>query len=147
MEFEVEDNHINSNSVTAMASGIHITIPPFHENSGENAKGWVAQFNNFADAHNFNENRKRQTMPFYLKDHALAWYNTQSPETKGDLALLTTGLETRFNDSDGLDSDMALLSLSQLPNESCNNFLTRILKVTTNKDYAESLITGIELKG
>ena len=47
-------------------------------------------------------------MPFYIKDHALAWYNAQSPETKGDLALLTTGLETRFNGSDGLDSDIAL---------------------------------------
>ena len=145
LEFEVEDNYIDFNST--MASGIHIAMPPFHGNSGENAKDWVAWFNNFADAHNFNENKKRQTMPFYLKDHALAWYNAQPPEIKGDLALLTTGLETRFNGSDGLDSDMALLSLSQLPNESCNNFFTRILKVTTNKDYPESLITGIALKG
>ena len=67
-------------------------------------------------------------MPFYLKDHAWAWYNAQSPETKGDLALLTTGLETRFNGSDGLDSDMALLPLSQLPKESCINFLQGYLK-------------------
>ena len=127
-----------------MASGIHITIPPFNGNSGENAKDWVAWFNNFVDAHNFNENKKRQTMPFYLKDHALAWYNAQSPETKGHLALLTTALENRFNGSDGLDSDMALLSLSQLPNESCNNFFKGTLRVTTNKDYPESLITVIE---
>ena len=34
-------------------------------------------------------------MPFYLKDHALAWYNAQSSETKGDLAQLTIALETR----------------------------------------------------
>ena len=61
-----------------------------------------------AIAHNFNENKKRQTMPFYLKDHALAWYNAQSPETKGDLALLTNALENRFNGSDGLDNDMGL---------------------------------------
>ena len=105
-----------------MASGIHITMPLFHGNFGENAKGLVAWFNNFVDEHNFNKNKKRQTMPFYLKDHALAWYNTQPPETKGDLALLTNALKNRFNGSDGLDSDMALLSLSQLPNESCNIF-------------------------
>ena len=91
-----------------MASGIHITMPPFHGNSGENAKGWVAWFDNFADAHNLNENKKRQTMPLYLKDHALAWYNAQSPEAKGVLALLTTALENRFNGSEGLDSDMSL---------------------------------------
>ena len=36
---EVVDNYIDFNS--AMASGIHITMPPFHGNSGENAKaGW-----------------------------------------------------------------------------------------------------------
>ena len=125
LEFEVEDNQIDSNS--AMACGIHITLPPSHGNSGDNAKDWVAWFNNLADVNKFYENKKRQTMPFYLKDIALAWYNAQSAETKGDLALLTTALETRFNGGDGLDSVMALLSLSQLPNESCNNFFTRIL--------------------
>lgn len=86
-------------------------------------------------------------MPFYLKDHALAWYNAQTPETKADQGALTGAMENRFNGSDGLDADMALLSLSQLPNESCNNFFTRILKVTSNKDYPESLVTGIALKG
>ena len=45
LEFEVEDNHIDSNS--AMASDIHITMPQFHGNSGEKAKDWVAWFNNF----------------------------------------------------------------------------------------------------
>ena len=36
---EVEDIYIDFNST--MASGIHITMPPFHGNSGENDKaGW-----------------------------------------------------------------------------------------------------------
>ena len=36
---EVEDNYVDFNST--MASGIHITMPQFHGNSGENAKvGW-----------------------------------------------------------------------------------------------------------
>ena len=37
-------------------------------------QGWVAWFTNCADAHNFNEKKKRQTMPFYLKDQALLLY-------------------------------------------------------------------------
>ena len=150
LETETElDQNITVNPVTTppdMASGFHITMPPFHGNSGENAKDWVAWFNNFADAHRFNADKRRQTMPFYLKDHALAWYNAQTPETKADQGALTEAMENRFNGSDGLDADMALLSLSQLPNESCNNFFTRILKVTSNKDYPESLVTGIALK-
>ena len=126
LEFEVEDNYIDFNS--AMASGIHITIPPFHGNSGENAKDWVAWFNNFADAHNFNKNKKRQTMPFYLKDHAWTWYNAQSPETKGDLGLLTTGLRP---------DSMAVMAWSVIwPYYHCHNsqmslvitFLQRYLK-------------------
>ena len=92
------DSSINLSNLEfeAMASGIHITMPLFHGNSGENAKGWVARFNNFADEHNFNENKTRQTMPFYLKDHALAWFNAQSPEAKGYLALLTTAVENKI---------------------------------------------------
>ena len=85
-------------------------------------------------------------MPFCLKGHALTWYNAQTPETKADQDALTEAMENRFNGSDGLNADMALLSLSKLPNESCNNFFTRILKVTSYKDYPESLVTGIALK-
>ena len=107
---------------------------------------WLTWFNNFADAHNFNEDRRRQTMPFYLKDHALAWYNSQTNETKGNLRALTMAMQNRFNGSDGLDSDLALLTLTQQPNESFANYFTRILKVTSNRDYPESLLTGIALK-
>ena len=106
---------------------------------------WLTWFNNFADAHNFNEDRRRQTMPFYLKDHALAWYNSQTNETKGNLRALTMAMQNRFNGSDGLDSDLALLTLTQQPNESFANYFTKILKVTSNRDYPESLLTGIAL--
>ena len=131
---------------TEMAS-FHITMPPFHGNTGENAKDWIGWFTNFADAHGFNADKRRQTMPFYLKDHALAWYNAQTPELKANQENLTAAMQLRFNGSDGLDADMALLSLTQLPSESCNNYFTRILKVTQNKEYPDSLVTGIALKG
>lgn len=137
----------SDHSSAIMATGFHITMPPFHGNSGERADEWLTWFNNFADAHNFNDDKRRQTMPFYLKDHALAWYNSQTTETKADLRALTTAMTDRFNGSDGLDSDMALLTLSQQQSESCANYFTRILKVTSNKDYPESLLTGIALKG
>lgn len=137
----------NNNHSADMAAGFHITMPPFHGNSGERADEWLTWFNNFADAHNFNEDKRRQTMPFYLKDHALAWYNSQPADTKADLRALTAAMTDRFNGSDGLDSDMALLTLSQQPSESCASYFTRILKVTSNKNYPESLLTGIALKG
>ena len=110
---------------TEMAS-FHITMPPgFHGNT--NAKDWIGWFINFADAHGFNADKRRQTMPFYLKDHALAWYNAQPPALEANQADLTAVMQLRFNGSDGLDADMVLLSLTQLPSESCNNYFTRIL--------------------
>lgn len=60
---------------------------------------------------------------------------------------LTMAIQNRFNGNDGLDNDLALLTLTQQPNESCANYFTRILKVTSNRDYPESLFTGIALKG
>ena len=152
LEDTIFDQNLNSSfsttvSDSVMATNFHIVMPPFHGIPGERADERLTWSRNFADAHNFNEDRRRQTMPFYLKDHALAWYNSQSSETKGKLRALTTVLQTRFNGSDGLDSDLALLTLSQQPNESCANYFTRILKVTSNRDYPESLLTGIALKG
>ena len=101
----------------------------------------MARFKNFADVHNFNENKKRQTMPFYLKDHALTWYNTQTPETKGGLALLTTALENRFNGSDGLDSDMAL-SWVKVQNFKFLTFEIQILKLAA----CHQIINNIKFK-
>ena len=63
-------------------------------NPGERADEWLSWFNNFADAHNFDVDRRHQTMSFYLKDHALSWYNSQTNETKGNLRALTTALQT-----------------------------------------------------
>ena len=131
-----------------MASNFHITLSPFHGNSGERADDeWLVWFTNYADAHGFNADKRRQTMPFFLKDHALTWYNSLTTPIKADFDQLTTAMKTRFNGSDGLDSDMALLTLTQQPGESCSNYFTRILKVTSNRQYPETLLTSIALKG
>ena len=115
LEDTIFDQNLNSSfsttvSDSVMATNFRIAIPPFHGKPGERADEWLTLFNNFTDTHNFNEDRRRQTMPFYLTDHPLAWYNSQTNETKGNLRALTTALQTRFNGSDGLDGDLACLS-------------------------------------
>ena len=132
---------------TWQKQSFHIEMPPFHGNTGENATDWIGWFTNSADTHGFNAVKRRQNLAFYLKDHALAGYNAQPPALKANQADLTAAMQLRLNGSDGLDADMALLSLTQLPSESCNNYFTRILKVTQNKEYTDSLVTGIALKG
>lgn len=125
----------------------HITISPFHGNPGERAEEWLAWYNNFADVYNYNEDKRLRMLPFYLKDHAVAWYTSLPSETKDDFTALTDALKQRFNGSDGLDRNMALLSLSQQRGESCTSYFTRILKVTNNQRYPEDLLTSVALKG
>lgn len=52
-----------------------------------------------------------------------------------------------FNGSDGLDSDLEILSLQQQPNEQTASFFTRFLRASNNKGYPESLLVSIALKG
>ena len=56
-------------------------------------------------------------------------------------------MKNRFNGSDGLDADLAILTLNQQQGESCTSYFTRILKVTAGRDYPDALITSIALKG
>ena len=67
-----------TDSHTVFASNFYIAM----ETRGKIDDQLLRWFNNFADAHNFNEDRRRRNMPFYLKDHALVWYNSQANDTK-----------------------------------------------------------------
>jgi hypothetical protein len=128
-----------------MALNIHLT--PFHGNPGDKAADWLPWYFNFCKAHNLNEERTQQMLQFYLRDHALAWFSAQPNAIREDFNALTNALKVRFDGSDGLDSDIMLLSLKQNPTESVAAFFTRVLKCTTNRTYPESLITSVAVQG
>jgi hypothetical protein len=124
-----------------------ISISPFHGNPGERADEWLVWFNNFADVHGHNADKRCKMLPFYLRDHAVAWFSSLQADTKGNYESLTAALKDRFNGSDGLDTNMALLSLQQQHGESCAHYFTRILKVTNGQSYSEDLLCSVAIKG
>ena len=130
-----------------MASRAHITLPDFHGNPGESAEEWLVWFANYCTASNLDATHSKAAMPFFLKDHAYAWYQALPQDIKDSYDDLLTAMKARFNGSDGLDVDMALLTLNQQPGETCASYFTRILKVTAGKKYPESLLTSLALKG
>jgi hypothetical protein len=125
----------------------HITLSHFHGNPGEKAEEWLTWYNNWADVYNHNEQKRCSMLSFYLKDHAVAWYSSLPRETTRDFKALTDALKERFDGSDGLDRNMALLSLNQQRGESCTSYFTRILQVTNHQRYPEDLLTSVALKG
>ena len=122
-------------------------LPPFHGNAGERAEEWLMWFGNFTAGNGWNDTKKFQMLPLYFKDHAHAWYVSLADNKKDTLANLTANMKLRFNGSDGLDVDMAILTISQEPGESCNNYFSRILKVTAGHEYQDSLLYTVALKG
>ena len=144
---DLEESEQDSEGEEPLTMSLNISMPPFHGAPGERADTWLNWFNNYADAHNFRDEKKKQVLPFFLKDHALAWFNSLDEEARASYDRLCASLIQRFNGNDGVSSDLALLTLNQHPGESCAAYFTRILTVVNKKQYPDSLITTIALKG
>ena len=125
----------------------HISLPPFHGNPGEKAEEWLTWFTSYAAIHNFNEEKVKISLPFFLQSHARAWYDHLPVATKNDYTLLTDGLKERFNGADDVMSDIDMLTLTQKHEESVAEYLTRILKGTNGKGYPQQLLTSMALNG
>ena len=79
---DISDSEHNSYGEEEIGMALNITMPPFHGAPGERADTWLTWFHNFVDAHNYRPEKKKQILPFYLKDHALAWFNSIGEEHK-----------------------------------------------------------------
>ena len=138
---------IHSPERTTMAGRPFITLPNFYGNPGESAEQWLGWFSNYCTANNLDETHSKAAMPFYFKEHALAWCQALPAATRESYDTLLTEMKARFNGRDGLDVDMEILGLTQRPGESCASYFTRILNVTTGKNIPESMLTTLALKG
>jgi hypothetical protein len=94
-------NFTYSTFPAGMASQIH--MPYFHGNPGECATNWLKWFENYCEVNAVARDKRARLIPFYLRDHALAWLHMQSDEVTSELNQLTAALRLRFNGSDGLN--------------------------------------------
>lgn len=128
-----------------MASQIH--MPLFHGNPGECASNWLKWFNNYCDVNTVAVDKRTKLIPFYLRDHALAWFHTLPSTVTDDLDRLKEAIASRFNGSDGLDANIALFNLCQIQGETTASYFTRIYQTTAAKGYPEELLVSLALKG
>ena len=104
---------INSPERAKMADGLYITFPNFYGNPGESVEQWLGWFSNYCTANNLDQIHSKAAMPFYFKEHALAWYQTLPAATRESYDTLLSEMKARFNGRDGLDVDMEILGLPQ----------------------------------
>ena len=144
-----EGNPQSHQQTVTMASGHvpSVRMDNFHGNPGERGDEWLKWYTNFAEAYGLNDNKRRLWMPFYFEDHAKVWYDALPDATKSDWKKLCDEFTARFNGTDGVASEASILNTKQLEHESCASYFTKFIRATANRNYPESILTGVVLNG
>ena len=133
--------------ILAMAGHHSIQMPSFHGNPGERGDEWLKWYENFAEALNYNDNKRRLLMPFHFLDHAKVWYDALPDNIRNNWDDLCANFKARFNGSDGVANEANILNTKQLKDESCASYFTRFTRATANKEYPEAILTGVVING
>ncbi|MEW8547940.1 MAG: hypothetical protein AB2693_30915 [Candidatus Thiodiazotropha sp.] len=138
----------NPNPVeVTMASHYSIQMPSFHGNPGERGDEWLKWYENYSEALNYNANKRRLLMPFHFLNHAKVWYDALPDNIKNNWDDLCANFKARFNGSDGVANEANILNTKQLKDEPCASYFTRFTRATANKEYPESILTGVVING
>lgn len=152
VENNAEENNVEVQPVVQvelqdMAQAPAIQMPNFHGNPGERGDEWLAWYVNYAEAMSFSDNKRRLLLPFFFRDHAKLWYDALPGDTKNNWDTITAQFKTRFNGSDGVNNDVAILNIKQNADESCASYFTRFTRATTNKEIPQSILVGVVMNG
>ena len=79
-------------------------------------------------------------MPFYMTSHARIWYDALDNQTKTDLKKLKDAFKLRFKAHDILDTE--LLDLAQRPDETSNDYFSRVLKKAQHSNADRKLVAS-----
>ena len=124
-------------------TGIH--LEKFAGDDSVDAKSWLNWFERYCLFHKQDEGQQLLTLPFYLTSHARIWYDALPDAAKTDLKTLKEAFESRFRKQDILDTE--LLDITQRPEESCNDYFTRVLKKAQQSTEDKSLVSSLAIKG
>ena len=124
-------------------TGIH--LEKFAGDDSVDAKSWLNWFERYCLFHKQDEGQQLLTLPFYLTSHARIWYDALPDAAKTDLKTLKEAFESRFRKQDILDTE--LLDITQRPEESCNDYFTRVLKKAQQSTADKSLVSSLAIKG
>ena len=123
---------------------------PFSGSPSEDVNEWLSKFERFSRFYSWSNAKKLGAVSLLLDGAALAWYHTQSDETKGNFTNLTDGLKERFGPQTlEFLFRQELYSRKQGENEPLSLYTEDIIKKSqrlsiTDKDMLNIFINGLQ---
>ena len=130
---------------TMMMQPTGLQLEKFAGDDSVDAKSWLNWFKRYYTFRKQDEGQQLLTLPFYLTSHARIWYEALPDGSKTDLTALKAAFEARFKKQDILDTE--LLDITQRPEESCNDYFSRVLKKSQQSTADKSLVSSLAIKG
>ncbi|KAL3836199.1 hypothetical protein ACJMK2_021641 [Sinanodonta woodiana] len=92
------------------------------------------------------ESKSLNAFPFHLQGHAKIWYDTLSDTDKNDWQTLISAFKSRFHNDDVI-LDLSILQTQQGSSESVLDYLSRLLRIATNKPISDQVLLAVALNG
>ncbi|CAG2226067.1 Transposon Ty3-G Gag-Pol polyprotein,Transposon Ty3-I Gag-Pol polyprotein [Mytilus edulis] len=90
--------------------------------------------------------KSAESFPFHLEGHAKIWYDTVADSKKHHFDFLIAAFRDRFKDKQHL-LDITILQTHQGRNESVLDFLSRLLKLATNRNISDDILLAVAMNG
>ncbi|KAL3887392.1 hypothetical protein ACJMK2_027334 [Sinanodonta woodiana] len=149
-ETKILKEHFSRNSYNSgfiqpgMSSSIKLEI--FQGDQTQNPVTWLEHFMNWAKFYELSEPKILNAFPFHLQGHAKIWYDTLSDNEKNDWCTLVTAFKSRFHNDDVI-LDLSILQTQQGSSESVLDYLSRLLRLATNKPISDQVLLAVALNG
>ncbi|KAH3836188.1 hypothetical protein DPMN_109558 [Dreissena polymorpha] len=94
---------------------------------------------------NIDRGEYANVLPFYLSDNAENFYNNLTEDIKSNYQELTKALAKRFQTK---ELDYHLIAIKQRENESCDDYISRALKISTDvQGLEEKVLVSLLVNG
>ncbi|KAL3881014.1 hypothetical protein ACJMK2_033214 [Sinanodonta woodiana] len=127
-----------------MSSAIKLDV--FNGDQSQNPVKWLDHFIQWAKFYELSESKSLNAFPFHLQGHAKIWYDTLSDTDKNDWQTLISAFKSRFHNDDVI-LDLSILQTQQGSSESVLDYLSRLLRIATNKPISDQVLLAVALNG
>ncbi|CAG2246894.1 unnamed protein product [Mytilus edulis] len=123
-----------------------LKIEKFKGDNTQNPETWLTNFNQYCSFYDLTKKKSAESFPFHLEGHAKIWYDTVSDSKKHHFDFLIAAFKDRFKDKQHL-LDITILQTHQGRNESVLDFLSRLLKLATNRNISDDILLAVAMNG
>ncbi|CAG2213164.1 unnamed protein product [Mytilus edulis] len=123
-----------------------LKIEKFKGDNSQNPETWLNTFKQYCSFYDLTKQKSAESFPFHLEDHARIWYDTVSATKKSNFDELISVFKERFKDKQHL-LDLTILQTHQGRTESVLDYLSRLLKLSTNRNISDDILLAVAMNG